>query len=317
MDSQKELTLFYNYPSYYSQRSLLTIEEKGLVFKKRIIQHHLGENLEPWFLDINIKGEVPAITHGDHSVSDSNQILDYLEKEFPESRRLQPDESTPEGKKVKEWRDKIEDLKIDLLSFGSIVFRNELTKNSLAPAFTSRLMKGAGKSQDATYKSLMQKYPKYKEVYEKKISRFGSFRERYNDFDQVVGEIKRLDVLFDEIEKQLEETKSKTVSGEDHWLLNQEFTAADVYLATLLNRVKFVGLVHHFHGSKPLLSAYYERLHQRETFLKCCVDLPNMFTTMMIPMIISKMKKMAPTIVGIGVVVTAIVYAFFYMQKEN
>ncbi|XP_070571719.1 ganglioside-induced differentiation-associated protein 1-like [Ptychodera flava] len=310
---KKVLTLFYNSRSYFSQRSLLTIEEKGLDFKKRILILHLKEHLEPWYLDINIKGEVPAITHGDHSVSDSNQILDYLDKEFPESPRLQPDETTPAGRKVKQWRNHIEDLNISRITFGSIKHRNELTKNALAPTTSLRFVEGSGKNPDAEFEALMKKYPKYKEVYEKKIAKWRSLRERINDYDIVVGEIKRLDVLLDEIEKQLEETKAQSGSGEEHWLLGHAFTAADVYLAVLLDRLKYVGLLHHFHGSKPLLTAYYEQLHQRETFLKSCVNLPSRLTSVMIPMMISKMKKMAPITIGTGVVATALVYGFFYV----
>ncbi|XP_070573634.1 ganglioside-induced differentiation-associated protein 1-like [Ptychodera flava] len=314
---EKELTLFYHFSSYYCQRSLLTMEEKGLAFKKRLMLPQVHENLEPWYLDINIKGEIPALTHGDHSVSDSNQILDYLDKAFPESQRLQPDERTPEGKKVQQWRNQIDDVKIELLTVGSIRYRNELTKNALAPGVILKIAEGSGKNPGAMYGPFMQKYPKYKEVYEKKIAKWRSLRERYNDYDQVVGEIKRLDVIFDEIEKQLQETKSQSGSGEEHWLLGHTFTAADVYLAVLLNRVKYVGLLHHFHGSKPLLTAYYERLHQRETFLKSCVNLPSMFTSTVIPVMISKLKEMAPIIISIGVVATALVYGFFYVQRGS
>ncbi|XP_070553603.1 ganglioside-induced differentiation-associated protein 1-like [Ptychodera flava] len=277
--NKKVLTLFYDFRSYCSQRAFLTIEEKGLAFKKRMLMLDLKENLEPWYLDINIKGEVPAITHGDHSVPDSNQILDYLDKEFPESPRLQPDETTTIGKKVRQWRNQIGDLKIDIISFGSIRHRNELTRNALIPAASLRFVEGPAKNPNAEYESLMLKYPKYKEVYEKKIHKYRSLQEKVNDYDQVVSEIKTLDALLDETEKQLQETKSQSGSGEEHWFLGHTFTAADVYFAILLNRLKYLGLVHHLYGSKPLLTAYYERLHQREAFLKSCVNQPNAFTS--------------------------------------
>ncbi|KAA8591460.1 hypothetical protein FQN60_002403 [Etheostoma spectabile] len=42
----------------------------------------LQEHKEPWFMRLNLGEEVPVFLHGDTIISDYNQIIDYLEKNF-------------------------------------------------------------------------------------------------------------------------------------------------------------------------------------------------------------------------------------------
>jgi len=42
----------------------------------------LLEHKEPWFMRLNLGEEVPVIIHRDNIISDYNQIIDYMERNF-------------------------------------------------------------------------------------------------------------------------------------------------------------------------------------------------------------------------------------------
>lgn len=58
------------------------INEKGLLCEERDVSLPLTEHKEPWFMRLNLGEEVPVFIHGDHIVSDYNQIIEYLEANF-------------------------------------------------------------------------------------------------------------------------------------------------------------------------------------------------------------------------------------------
>lgn len=56
----------------------------GLEFDVKCLSFAAGDMQAPWFLAINPRGQVPTLTDGDLTVSDSMAILDYLEDEYGE-----------------------------------------------------------------------------------------------------------------------------------------------------------------------------------------------------------------------------------------
>lgn len=60
----------------------LVIAEKGLPCEERDVSMPLLEHKEPWFMRLNLGEEVPVIIHRDNIISDYNQIIDYMEKNF-------------------------------------------------------------------------------------------------------------------------------------------------------------------------------------------------------------------------------------------
>ncbi|XP_077983242.1 ganglioside-induced differentiation-associated protein 1-like [Glandiceps talaboti] len=306
-----KLMLYYHPMSYYSQRGRLSVEEKGLDCVYKVTDHHGGETLEPSYLKMNPKAQVPTLTFNGQNVPDSNEIVDFLDEQFPESPRLQPDEETRDGQKVRQWRNKINDVAIEIITFGCIWSREELTNNSLVPAIAAKMIK-AKMGSDSVYKKYMKKYPDYKETYEMKIDFFKTFRQSYSDINIVRQKIEALDMTLDDIEKQLQETVQNFTEDDEYWFLGQTFTAADVFLAVLLNRLKFIGLLHHFQDSKPLLTAYYKRVQQRPSFTKACVcELPTMFK------VIGAIQKMVPILMGIGLIGAALAFGYKYATEKN
>ncbi len=89
--SLKGIHLFHAGISNCSMRVRLALEEKGLKWTSHEINLGHQQNLEPWYLAINPKGLVPAIVHDGVPVTESNDILRYLEDKFPEPALVSAD----------------------------------------------------------------------------------------------------------------------------------------------------------------------------------------------------------------------------------
>ncbi|KAI4351114.1 hypothetical protein L6164_005499 [Bauhinia variegata] len=81
----------------FSQRVLLTLEEKKLPYKTHLI--NLADKPK-WFLDVNPEGKVPVLKHDDKWVTDSDVIVGILEEKYPEPSLVTPPEFSSVGSKI-------------------------------------------------------------------------------------------------------------------------------------------------------------------------------------------------------------------------
>lgn len=81
----------------FSQRVLLTLEEKKLVYQIHLID---VSNKPKWFLDVNPEGKVPVIKLDDKWVSDSDVIVGLLEEKYPEPSLAPNPEFSSVGSKI-------------------------------------------------------------------------------------------------------------------------------------------------------------------------------------------------------------------------
>lgn len=82
--SLKGIHVYHAGMSNCSMRVRLALEEKGLKWVSHEVDLGNQENILPWYLAINPKGLVPAIVHDGVPVTESDDILAYLEEKFPE-----------------------------------------------------------------------------------------------------------------------------------------------------------------------------------------------------------------------------------------
>ena len=81
----------YNAPqSTCSQRVRYCLHAKKIDFEERKLDLFNGDQLKPEYLKINPNGVVPALVHGDKSITDSSVILEYLEDILPHITPLRP-----------------------------------------------------------------------------------------------------------------------------------------------------------------------------------------------------------------------------------
>ncbi len=102
------LRLYFNWNAVCAQKVVLCLTEKGIDWTP----HHLVlsnfEQLEPWYLDINPAGLVPALVHDDVIVTESTVINEYLEDAFPEVQ-LRP--TSPAARaRMRWWTKQIDDV---------------------------------------------------------------------------------------------------------------------------------------------------------------------------------------------------------------
>ncbi|MDB5683461.1 MAG: protein ligF [Sphingomonas bacterium] len=79
------LTLYSFGPGANSMKPLLTMFEKQLAFTPRLLNPAVFEHHEDWFKKINPRGQVPALDHDGHIITESTVICEYLEDVFPDS----------------------------------------------------------------------------------------------------------------------------------------------------------------------------------------------------------------------------------------
>ena len=61
---------------------VMALHEKKLPFEAHLIDITKGVQYEPWFLQINPRGEVPVLQDIGKVIPDSSRIIDYLEDNF-------------------------------------------------------------------------------------------------------------------------------------------------------------------------------------------------------------------------------------------
>ena len=106
----------FHFPfSSCSQKLRIFLNFKGIEWESHLIDLMSNENLNEYFLGINPRGLLPTIVHDGNVHIESNDILTYLEKAFPDPKLI------PDGSEgfVKEFLKHEDDLHLDLraLSF--------------------------------------------------------------------------------------------------------------------------------------------------------------------------------------------------------
>ncbi|KAK6929283.1 Glutathione S-transferase, N-terminal [Dillenia turbinata] len=81
----------------FSQRVLLTLEEKKVPYKLHLIN---VSDKPKWFLDVNSEGKVPVVKFDDTWTPDSDVITQILEEKFPETSLTPPPEHASVGSKI-------------------------------------------------------------------------------------------------------------------------------------------------------------------------------------------------------------------------
>ena len=69
-----------------SQKVRIFLNLKGIPWESHPIDLPGNENFRPWFLGINPRGLVPVLVHDGAVHIESNDIIQYLEKTFPNPR---------------------------------------------------------------------------------------------------------------------------------------------------------------------------------------------------------------------------------------
>jgi len=256
--------LYHFYTSFFSQKAKMFLYEKEIEFDGRVVNLMTNETQSSWYLEVNPRGEVPAMKFGDDVVNGSDKILDYIEANKLGKRSLYPTDPDLLSKH-NQFYSKLEATDIEKMTYGTAFhphIRNnkkhpikwpfsELMKNHMinrSKGLRKKAEENAGTPAEA---ALLAKA----EEHDAKMYLFTSEDEH----KKILQGIKD---LLDEIEKEL--SSHKDVS----WLIDDNFSAADCLLAIILNRLDFVGHEDYMSPKvRPFLAAWWSRTKDRKSFL--------------------------------------------------
>ena len=236
--SFKGLHLYHSGVSNCSMRVRMTLEEKGLAWES----HHLNilkkEHITPEYFGINPNGLVPTLVHDGKVIIESDDIIDYLDDEFPVPALKPPDKAHRE--QMYHWLRR--STAIHIQAVKTYIYYKRVGKNM-----------AHSESDDQKYRSL-QKNPDLLEFHRK------SNNEGFSE--QEVNQAKAtLDACFDDM---------NTILAESPWLAGGEFSLADIAWVPL--QVTLEKLAGYDFGDMGNVASWTVRLTQRDSYQKAIVQ---------------------------------------------
>lgn len=230
--SLRGLHLYHSARSNCSARVRLLLEEKHIEWTS----HHLDllnkENISEAYFGINPKGLVPALVHNGHSIIESNDILVYLEKAYPEPgfRDVSDDEQT----EIDTWLRESGDLHIPAIKTFQYYKLN------------AALLKKSPEEEEMFWK--LQKDPELREFHGKH-----SGGNTFSDED-AAGAIALLNDVFGDMNRVLE---GRT------WLVGDTYTLADISWGPTVTTLLSGGFDF---AAFPNVQRWYDTICQRPQF---------------------------------------------------
>uniref|UniRef100_A0A665TFI9 Ganglioside induced differentiation associated protein 1-like 1 n=1 Tax=Echeneis naucrates TaxID=173247 RepID=A0A665TFI9_ECHNA len=326
--NRDRLVLYHWTQSFTSQKVRLVIHEKGLVCEERDVSLPLQEHKEPWFMRLNLGEEVPVFLHGDSIISDYNQIIDYLEKNFVGDTvaQLIPDADSPLHERVQQYRQLLDGLPMDAYTHGCIL-HPELTIDSMIPKYLTVLWRI--NIYHPTWLPLYElmkldhEEPQLTEPYlskQKKLMAKILDHDNVNYLKKILGE---LAMVLDQVEAELEKRKLEYQGQKcELWLCGPEFTLADICLGALLHRLKFLGLSKKYweDGSRPNLQSFFVRVQKRYAFRKVLGDIHTTLLSAVLPNAFRMVKKKPPSFFGASFLMGSLggmgYFAYWFLKKK-
>ena len=234
----KGLHLYHTDRSNCSARVRLLLQEKGIDWTSHHIDLSKKENVTEEYFGINPKGVVPALVHDGTVITESNDILVYLEEQFPEPgfRAVAPERQS----EIDHWLKLSGDLHIPAI------------KTFQYYSVNATLMKKSDE-EEARYREL-QKDPELL-AFHGKHSGGKSFSDA--DGDQAIS---LLNENFEYMEQAI---------AEAGWLVGDAYTLADISWSPTVTTL--ISGEFDF-GSYPNLRNWYERIYQRPQYDKAIME---------------------------------------------
>jgi ganglioside-induced differentiation-associated protein 1 len=245
MAAMGEVTLFHIWPSSCSQKVRLGLAEKGVAYHGRIV--NIGppmENYEPWYVRMNPAAVVPTLKHGERIVTDSLQILRYVDDTF-EGPALMPEDDARRAL-AEQLLARIDGLQIRTLSYAP---RREWLRSVLQRVIGARARR---------LQRHAQRNPDLADAYQRKLEDVQSWQR--DVIDPAAAEAAKQEVLatLAELEQALERFGGP-------FMLGEPYTLVDVFATTLVARVHMLGRSEVLEPL-PRLREWYQRMRERPSF---------------------------------------------------
>ena len=241
------LTLYSFGPAANSLKPLLALYEKGLAFTPRFIDPRRFEHHEEWFKKINPRGQVPALDHDGHIITESTVICEYLEDAFPDAPRLRPTDpvTIAEMRVWTKWVDEYFCWCVSTIGWERMI--GPMARELSDEEFEEKVKRIPVVEQQKKWRQARAGFPK--EVLEE--------------------EMRKIRFSVDRLEKRLSESP---------WLAGEDYTLADVCNFAIANGMQFGFSEIVNKEATPHLVAWIERINERpaakEMFARSQTEMP-------------------------------------------
>lgn len=226
------LTLYSFGPAANSLKPLLALYEKGLDFTPRFVDPTRFEHHEPWFKAINPRGQVPALDHDGHIITESTVICEYLEDAFPDAIRLRPADPVQiaEMRVWTKWVDEYFCWCVSTIGWERMI--GPMARKLSDAEFEEKIKHIPIPEQQAKWRSARAGFPK----------------------EVLVEEMRKIRVSVDRLEQRLSESP---------WLAGEDYTLADICNFAIANGMQhgYADIVNR--DATPNLVAWIERIAAR------------------------------------------------------
>ncbi|XP_070572765.1 ganglioside-induced differentiation-associated protein 1-like [Ptychodera flava] len=271
MESEAEnqgVTLYINPIGYYAVRAMLALEFKNIPFNLCFIKTTNMEHLQPWFVKLNPHAKIPVMVHRKRAISDSRQILEYIDSELQGSGKLYPEKGSAEWKRVQDFQDLIDSFYMGDLVGGCYKYPAYVPEPDPGPMdhdACTRVYKYHNESIRYA-KEMAAKHPELKEIYETKSSKTPLCNPTEDDFQDL---LRHLQGIFDFAESELKSSQDRGRL----YIVGDKFSAGDIYLLVFLKFLGFLGFSSYWRsGNHPFLERYFEEMQKLPSCSKILND---------------------------------------------
>lgn len=236
------LHLYHFATSNCSQKVRMCLDEKGLEWTSHHVDLSRNEHVTPEYVVINPKAVVPTLVHDGVVVVESSDIIDYIDKRFPQPplRPLELNDLELMYRWLKLW----DETQISLKT---------LSHRYLFPS------RAVSVRPDFARFEALAKNPELLDFMRELISDTGLSKERVEHATAAVH-------------KALEELNSRLDTHE--WLADDAFSLADLAWSIDVHRFELIGLrMETYQG----LSRWYDRVASRPSFRRMVLDYETQF----------------------------------------
>ncbi|GAB1600708.1 ganglioside-induced differentiation-associated protein 1-like [Argonauta hians] len=310
--SMKNRFMLYFHPiSFYSQKVILALYEKEIPFKRTHVNLLNGQQNEPWFLEINPKGRIPALKDGDKVIVESDNIIDYLESTVQSVVALVPDESFEVGQEVSRIRKLLDSVKVDIITYGIIMHEELSITGCKLPYYVQKTIKENYSSQLGIMLKLAEHNPSFRDTYLSKSQQMAQRFEQIMDTEQVMQELENLEDVLDEMETIImSSSEGSTDYDQELWLFGSRFTAADISLIVLLNRLVMLGIDSRYFSEdrRPYLLKYHKQQLERPSVNRLSKEIQSIRKAMYWQSILKSSSFSRWATIGLGIGVGYLIY---------
>ena len=234
----KGLHLYHFGVSNCAMRARITLEEKGLPWESHYVDLFKGEQITPEYFGINPNGVVPTLVHDGVVIIESDDIIDYLDKNFPEPPLRPTDPDALE------------------LMYHWLKLSTGIHVKGIKTFFYGTLIQGK-MAQPDEQRELYEKLQTNKELL--------AFHKKSNEegfsFDDIVEAKSIIDKCFSEADELLK--------GHE-WMIGDQFSLADIAWIPLYFDLK--KSVDYPFDSFPNVQAWAERVSKKPSFKAGVID---------------------------------------------